>query len=107
MVIECVTLKHFIDFLPSFPESLRKFPPGASIIRKVTKDYQVPGTKHVLKKGMTAISSIYGIHHDPEIYPNPEEYDPERFTPENSAKRHPMAFIPFGEYFPSKRLFVH
>lgn len=78
-------------------ESLRKFPPGASLIRSVTKDYHVPDTRIILKKGMTVLVSIYGIHHDPEIYPNPEKFDPDRFSHENSSKRHPMAFIPFGE----------
>lgn len=78
-------------------ESLRKFPPGASLIRSVTKDYQVPDTQIVLKKGTTVLASIYGIHHDPEFYPNPENFDPDRFSHENSRKRHSMAFIPFGE----------
>lgn len=78
-------------------ESLRKFPPGASLIRTVTKDYQVPDSKIILKKGTTMLASIYGIHHDPSLYPNPEEFDPERFSPENIAARHHMAFIPFGK----------
>lgn len=78
-------------------ESLRKFPPAGSLIRKVTKDYAVPDSGLVFQKGMTVLVSIYGIHHDPSIYPNPEEFDPERFTHENSSKRHPMAFIPFGK----------
>jgi cytochrome P450 family 6 len=85
------------SFFLIFLESLRKFPPGASLLRTVTKDYQVPDSNVVLKKGMTMLSSIYAIHHDPEIYPDPEVFDPERFTHENMVKRHPMAFIPFGE----------
>lgn len=93
---------HFILLSKIFfcvQESLRKFPPGASLIRTVTKDYQVPESNVVLKKGMTMITSIYAIHHDPEIYPDPEVFDPERFTHDKMVKRHPMAFIPFGEFY--------
>lgn len=65
--------------------------------REATKDYLVPGTKHVLHKGMSVIIPVHAIHHDPEIYPNPEIYDPDRFSPEEMKKRNPFAFLSFGE----------
>ncbi|KAG5677849.1 hypothetical protein PVAND_007569 [Polypedilum vanderplanki] len=77
-------------------EALRKYPP-VGLIRTCTKDYRVPDTDVVLQKGTTVVVSVYGIHHDSEIYENPQEYNPERFTPENIAKRHQMAFLPFGQ----------
>jgi cytochrome P450 family 6 len=78
-------------------ESLRKFPPAASLIRTVSKDYQMPESSVILSKGTTILVSVYGIHNDPDIYENPDTFDPDRFKPENIAKRHPMSFLPFGQ----------
>lgn len=39
---------------------------------------------------------VMAIHHDPEFYPNPEKFDPERFTHDEVQKRNPYTFLPFG-----------
>ena len=39
---------------------------------------------------------IYSIHRDPTIWPNPEKYDPERFSPEAKQSRDPYLYLPFG-----------
>lgn len=38
----------------------------------------------------------YAIHHDPEYYDNPDEFDPNRFTSEEIELRPSTTFIPFG-----------
>lgn len=86
-----------LTFTCLLKESLRKFPPAANLIRTVTKDYHVPDSNVILKKGTVVFVSAYGIHHDSDIYENPEQFNPERFLPENTSKRHPMAFMPFGQ----------
>lgn len=50
-----------------------------------------------MEKDTLVLIPIYGIHHDEEYYPNPEEFDPERFSEENKRKIPPFAYMPFGE----------
>jgi cytochrome P450 family 6 len=54
----------------------------------------------ILKKGTMLIVPIYAIHHDPEYFPRPDEFDPDRFSPEQVEQRNKLdftPFIPFGE----------
>ena len=51
-----------------------------------------------IRKGTTVTIFIYGIHHDANVFPDPEKFDPERFAdnPLISDERSPFAFIPFS-----------
>jgi len=40
--------------------------------------------------------SIYVTHHNPNLWPEPERFDPERFAPAAVAQRHRFAYLPFG-----------
>lgn len=39
---------------------------------------------------------IYGFHHDPKYFPEPEKFDPERFSDENKGDIDPDTYLPFG-----------
>lgn len=73
------------------------YPPLSTLSRSAQNDYTVPGTKMVIPGGVSVQIPVYGIHRDPDIYPQPDKFDPERFSPSEVAARHPMAFLPFGD----------
>lgn len=72
-------------------ESLRLRPPGGILMRKVTRDTQLQG--YPIEAGSLAMMSIYNIHHHPDLWENPETFDPGRFLDRKIPKNH---FIPFG-----------
>ncbi|XP_049831039.1 cytochrome P450 6k1-like [Schistocerca gregaria] len=78
-------------------ETLRKYPIVPILNRECGVDYKFAGSNMVIPKGTPVMISVFGLHRDPEHYPDPERFDPERFTEEAKAKRHPYVYIPFGE----------
>ncbi|KAK7788924.1 hypothetical protein R5R35_014076 [Gryllus longicercus] len=68
--------------------------------RECVKDYIIPATDSSpevhIKKGEGLWFSMYGLHHDPEYFPNPEKFDPERFNEENIHNIKPFTYMPFG-----------
>ncbi|XP_008156090.2 cytochrome P450 4F3-like [Eptesicus fuscus] len=76
-------------------ESLRLHPPVTVISRCCTQDVLLPDGR-VIPKGNICVISIFGVHHNPSVWPNPEVYNPFRFDPETPQKRSPLAFIPFS-----------
>ncbi|KAL1492263.1 hypothetical protein ABEB36_012738 [Hypothenemus hampei] len=78
-------------------EAMRKFPSLITLARICTKDYQLRNTNIIIEKGTSVVISTLGLGMDPEYFPDPEKFDPERFTAEAKASRHPYIHLPFGE----------
>nr|AEL88549.1 cytochrome P450 CYP6DG1v1 [Dendroctonus rhizophagus] len=78
-------------------ESMRMYPPLLTLSRVCTKDYELRNTDIVIEKGTSVVISTLGLGRDPEYFPDPERFDPDRFSAEEKAKRHPYVHIPFGE----------
>lgn len=78
-------------------ETLRMYPSAPLVMRRANQNWKVPNNDYVIRKNTQIYISIYSIHHDSKYYPNPECFDPERFSPENIQNRAPFTYIPFGE----------
>ncbi|KAL1473207.1 hypothetical protein MTO96_038843 [Rhipicephalus appendiculatus] len=75
-------------------ESLRIYPSVPMVTRKCEEPFQIDGA--TLPAGTMVQVAAYFLHRDPEVFPKPEEFHPERFFPENSKGRHPFAYAPFS-----------
>ena len=79
---------------------LRKYPVVGFLDRTCVRDYKLPDPSGkatlTLPAGTGVFISVLGIHHDPEYYPEPHKFDPERFTDENKQKRQNFTYLPFG-----------
>ncbi|XP_018571707.1 probable cytochrome P450 6a13 [Anoplophora glabripennis] len=78
-------------------EVLRKYPPVPILHRRSNKSYNVPDTNVVIEEKRPVHIPVIGLHYDPDYYPDPEVFDPERFNEENKAKRPAFTYLPFGD----------
>ncbi|OXA49868.1 Vitamin D 25-hydroxylase [Folsomia candida] len=51
---------------------------------------------YFIPKGTTIIANLYGIHHDPKFYPEPEIFNPDRFLNDTRSRDAPPPFLPFS-----------
>ena len=78
----------------AFKEALRLKPPVPSMPRRAIRDFTFKG--YAIPAGtMVGVNPLF-THHMPEIWPEPEKFDPMRFTDEAQRNRHRFAWVPFG-----------
>jgi cytochrome P450 len=75
-------------------EGLRLYPPTWSMLRDVTEEDELGG--YLIPKGSMVLLNAYLTHRLPAFWPQPEQFDPERFRPDQTGRRPRYAYYPFG-----------
>ncbi|HYO89035.1 MAG TPA: cytochrome P450 [Candidatus Limnocylindrales bacterium] len=90
-----------LEDLPQVPyteqvikEAMRLYPPAWITTREAVDDIEIAG--YIVKKGEVVVIPIYSLHHDAHYFPEPERYDPDRFSPEREKDIPKYAYLPFG-----------
>uniref|UniRef100_A0A672ZIU4 unspecific monooxygenase n=1 Tax=Sphaeramia orbicularis TaxID=375764 RepID=A0A672ZIU4_9TELE len=84
-----------MEYLDSvISESLRLYPPAARLERVTKETIRINGT--TIPKDMMIVVPVYALHRDPELWPEPEQFKPERFNNENKHSIRPYTYLPFG-----------
>lgn len=80
-------------------ETLRKYPSVPMLNRVCNKDYKIPGSNCIIEKGTSVIIPALSMQRDPKYFPNPMQFDPSRFLPENTVNKSfvDMPYMPFGD----------
>ena len=78
----------------AFKEALRMIPPVPSLPRRALREFTFGG--YTIPAGTPVGISPAAVHMMEEYWPEPAKFDPLRFTPEQVAKRHKYAWVPFG-----------
>ncbi|XP_008556152.1 probable cytochrome P450 4aa1 [Microplitis demolitor] len=75
-------------------ETMRLYPSVPMFGRVLGEDVKIG--KHVIPKGCSVLIFPQTTHRLSHHYPNPHEFNPENFNSDNSAKRHPYAYLAFS-----------
>ena len=87
----------YMDMVVS--ETLRRWSIGSAADRLCNKPYVIEnydGNRVQLNVGDSVWLPIYSLHMDPEYFPNPKKFDPERFNDENKHSIRSGTYTPFG-----------
>ncbi|XP_065812151.1 cytochrome P450 3A30 isoform X2 [Labrus bergylta] len=75
-------------------ECLRLYPPAARLERVAKEKVKINGI--TIPKDMLVMVPVYALHHDPELWAEPKEFRPDRFSKENKQNIRPYTYLPFG-----------
>ncbi|CAG4999191.1 Epi-isozizaene 5-monooxygenase/(E)-beta-farnesene synthase [Dyadobacter sp. CECT 9275] len=75
-------------------EGLRLFPPAWTMTREAIGDDEIAG--HIIPKGTSIFMSVFELHRNPHLWKNPEDFNPDRFSPDSVRNRPKFNYLPFG-----------
>ncbi len=78
----------------AFKEAMRLYPPVTVYGRRALDETEIQGVR--IRPRQLVLVNPYAIHHRPDVFPDPERFDPDRFLPEAEAARPKSSYIPFG-----------
>lgn len=75
-------------------EAMRIYPPTWRLVRRAVQEFRVG--EYVIPSGSLVVVCQYAMHRDPRYFPNPERFDPDRWTAEAKSVRPHYSYFPFG-----------
>jgi cytochrome P450 len=75
-------------------EAMRLFPAAWLIPREALRDVEIGGYR--VARGSQLMMCTYLVHRDPALYPEPDRFDPDRWTEEFTRQLPKLAYLPFG-----------
>ena len=75
-------------------ESMRLYPPAWAVGRRALESFNI--REYEISAGSVVLMSQYIMHRDERFFPDPERFDPERWTAEAQAQRPKFSYFPFG-----------
>jgi len=94
LTYEAVQSMKYLDNVIS--ETLRMYSPALRLERTAEADYELGDTGITIPKGMVIGIPVLAMHRDPKFFPEPEKFDPDRFSTEGREQQIPYSYLPFG-----------
>lgn len=96
---EALSKMEYMEMVTS--ETLRKYPPLSFIDRLCAQTFALPpaeagGQGVTIHPDNLIWFPVHALHHDPKYFPDPERFDPERFSEKNKDNIVPYTYLPFG-----------
>ncbi|XP_014487196.1 PREDICTED: cytochrome P450 6j1-like [Dinoponera quadriceps] len=98
--LSCYALKEMTYIDQVINESLRLYPPVPCFGKICTEESELKSSDGLscrIHPGTEIFVNVYEMHRNPKYWPNPDVFDPDRFSSERKTEIEKYTFLPFGE----------